>query len=293
MNKKCVICEKKLTLKKPSNFYVDRMSEYSYSSRKIPEYMHWDLYECRSCRVLYSNCPIESEDIFAGYEDAAFDSANEADYASDTYMEYLKRVMPDFPKGKILDIGTGDGSFLVKLKKAGVKELVGIEPSKEPIKCAKISIKDCIINEPYKVKKYEDDDYDLISLFQTVEHIPEPFEIVRDIRRILKPGGVFYLVCHDYMSLVNKLLGYKSPIYDIEHLQIFSKRGIVKLLNKVGFKDVRVFTLKNRYPLSYWVRLFPMNDAMKKRLSNRIRDSRIGDMMIEIDVGNVGVIAIK
>lgn len=67
----------------------------------------------------------------------------------------------------------------------------------------------------------------MVSMFQTVEHIPEPFDSIKEIRRILKDGGYFYVVCHDYCSLINQFLGMKSPIYDIEHLQIFSKKASI------------------------------------------------------------------
>lgn len=42
-----------------------------------------------------------------------------------------------------------------------------------------------------------------------------------------KEGSIAYLVCYDYRSFVNKILGMKSPIYDIEHLQLFSKKASV------------------------------------------------------------------
>ena len=101
------------------------------------------------------------------------------------------------------------------------------------------------------------------------------------------------MVCHDYRSVVNRLLGTRSPIYDIEHLQIFSRRSIEKLLSSNGFQDVRVFTLRNVYPLKYWVRLFPMPMGWKRGLLSWLEASALGQIKIGINVGNVGVIARK
>lgn len=290
---KCIICGKDLRLFKTSNVSLSKISSYAYSSRKVPEYMHWDLYECEECSILYSDCPSNTEEIYEKYENADYDSSDEANDASNTYYKYLKQKMPDFPRNKALDIGTGNGSYLLNLKNGGVKDVVGIEPSREPIKHADSLVKEYIKNIPFQAGIFGNGEFDMVSLFQTVEHIPEPISIFREVRRILVEGGYFYVICHDYCSLVNRFLGMKSPIYDIEHLQILSKKSIVRLMKKSGFKDVKVFTVKNRYPLKYWVRLFPIPLVIKKRIMDYLNKYRIGKLMIGINVGNVGVIARK
>ena len=171
--------------------------------------------------------------------------------------------------------------------------MVGVEPSKEPISQADSSIRESIINSPFQKGMFESREFDMVSLFQTVEHIPNPLSAFREVNRILEPGGVFYVICHDYCSAVNRIMGLKSPIYDIEHLQIFSQRSIARLMKKAGFKDVRVFTIKNRYPIKYWVRLFPAPARIKNRMMKYMDQSRFGRRMFGINVGNVGIIARK
>lgn len=78
-------------------------------------------------------CPVGQDGIFKKYEEALYDNAEEADYAGKTYVEYLKKVLPAFPKGKALDIGTGNGSYLLELKRAGVSKVIGVEPSRIPV----------------------------------------------------------------------------------------------------------------------------------------------------------------
>lgn len=288
--KNCGICGRKLVLYKKSNVRPGSLSSFSYASRKEPEYMHWDLYECKDCHVLYSDCPSDTNEIFAKYEEADYDSSVEADFASITYFNYLNDILPNYPKHKALDIGTGNGSYLGYLKQQGVCETVGVEPSKQPIAHASSLIKDCIINAPFQKDMFKKGEFDMVSLFQTVEHVPNPYDMFMEIRRILAHGGYFYLICHDYKSFVNRILGMKSPIYDIEHLQIFSKKSIIRLMKKSGFKDIRVFTIKNEYPLRYWIRLFPLPEDVKSKMM-RIMLKSIGNVMIGVNVGNVGVIA--
>lgn len=120
--KKCFLCGKELQLFKQENYDRQELGDYAFASRKIPEYMHWALYECRECRVLYSACPIKKNEIYEKYGNASYDSNNEANDASRTYMEYLKRYLPGFPQGRALDIGTGNGSYLKELKAGGGRD---------------------------------------------------------------------------------------------------------------------------------------------------------------------------
>ena len=293
MIKQCEICGCNLSLFKKANVSKEKLTAFAYSSRKIPEYMHWDLFEFKTCHVLYADCPTDAEEIFSKYEEAAYDSSEEADYASMTYVNYLKRKCLGFPKKKAMDIGTGNGSYLKFLMDNGVKDVVGVEPSREPIEHADSKVKDKIINAPFREGMFQDAAFDMISLFQTIEHIPNPKKMLFEIRRVLSEGGVFYLICHDYRSFVNRILAMRSPIYDIEHLQIFSQKGIELLLKETGFQNIKVFTIKNRYPLKYWLRLFPFPERLKHSILQLAEKSGIGKIMVSINVGNIGCICNK
>lgn len=291
--KKCFLCGKELRLFKKENYDRQSLGEYAFASRKIPEYMHWALYECKECRVLYSVCPIGKDEIFEKYGDASYDSNSEANDASHTYIHYLKKYLPGFPRGKALDIGTGNGSYLKELKAGGVETVAGVEPSVAPVKAADSEIAPCIVNEVFSESLFEPASFDMVSMFQTIEHIPDTKKTLKEIYNVIAPGGYVYIVCHDYTSFVNRMMGTRSPIYDIEHLQIFSRKGIRLVLEQAGFENAVVFTLKNRYSVKYWARLFPFGHNFKKRFLDCLEKSKLGNAYIAINVGNVGIIARK
>ena len=169
--------------------------------------------------------------------------------------------------------------------------VAGCEPSEAPVNAADFEIREKIINEPFSPDMFEKNEFDIVSCFQTIEHIPDSVNLLLGIRSILKNDGYAYFVCHDYCSLVNRIMGLKSPIYDIEHLQIYSKKSIRRLFKQMGFRDINLFTIKNNYPLSYWVRLFPgVPTKIKKYVENLKLAKRL---MIGINVGNIGIIAKK
>lgn len=200
--------------------------------------------------------------------------------------------MPNYQANRALDIGTGNGGYLEILMRKGI-DVVGIEPSDAPIRQAAPAIRDKIINDVFKKGMFEAESFDIISLFQTIEHIPDTENTLKEIFSLLSGEGYFYLVCHDYRSLINRILGDKSPIYDIEHLQIFSKKSICRILKKTGYREIKVFTIWNKYPLKYWMRLFPLKKSIKDRMLNFLEHKAIGQICIPVNVGNIGIIAKK
>jgi SAM-dependent methyltransferase len=129
-----------------------------------------------------------------------------------------------------MDIGTGDGAFLTELLDAGAREVVGIEPSLAPIAiepslapiaAASPRVRKFIRQGVFNPEDFEPGRFQLISSFQTLEHVPDPLDLCRSAHRLLRRGSALMVVCHDRRAPLNRLLGRRSPIYDIEHLQLF------------------------------------------------------------------------
>lgn len=299
-NNVCPLCRNTNTIiYSKSNYDINNITDYSFASRKNPEYMHYTLMKCKDCDLLYSVDIVNKEKFYNMYAEASFDSKNEASFASKTYIKYFDKV---YKKLHIksekninlaMDIGTGEGSFLKELLDYGVKNVIGVEPSKEAINQADETVKKYILEGFFNVENFYDKKFDLITCFQAIEHIENPLNLFNDIYKLLNENGALFIVCHSYNSLVNRILGIKSPIYDIEHLQIFSKKSVKKIFELSGFKNIEVFSISNNYPLSYWVKLFPFPGKIKKALLKFLNATLIGNIKIPINVGNIGCIGYK
>jgi SAM-dependent methyltransferase len=271
-----------------------KWDKFAFASRKMPEYMHYRLIACPQCDLLYANPLPTLEALAEAYQEAAFDSAEEASGASLTYARFLpeiKRSLPDTQGA--LDIGTGDGAFLEQLLQAGFTEVAGVEPSLAPIAGAKDAIRPLIRPGLFQATDYAPGQFSLITCFQTLEHLYDPLEMCRESFGLLKPGGAVFFIGHNRRAWSARLLQFKSPIFDIEHLQLFSPRSLRALLEMSGFQNVRVVNVVNRYPLHYYVKLFPLPEAAKKRLLPRLRKSRLGNWLIPMPLGNLAVIGYK
>lgn len=277
-----------------ADFDFARLDTFAFASRKLPEYMHYRLLSCPTCDLLYASPVPRAEDLAGSYSDADFDSAVEARYAAMTYGSYLpeiKRRLPDLQG--TLDIGTGDGAFLEQLLDQGFTGVAGIEPSKAPIAAASSKVKHLIREEIFQGDNFPAESMSLINCFQTLEHLPDPLAMGKSAYAMLKKGGAVFFVCHNRRAASARILGLKSPIFDIEHLQLFSPKSARSLLERCGFTDIAVHPIINRYPLHYWLKLFPLPNQVKTYLLALLQNYPLGRLPIPFPVGNLAIIGYK
>jgi SAM-dependent methyltransferase len=264
------------------------LDEHAFASRKRPEHMRLRLVACPGCDLAYAS-PVPSPEALArAYDAAAFDSAEEARYAARSYAGALQDLLASLPdRGGALDIGTGEGAFLTELLKLGFTEVGGVEPSAAPIEVADPGVAGLIEHGVFRPGIRPAGSLSLVTCFQTIEHVPDPAELVRDAVALLKPGGAFVLVCHNRRAPVNRALGMRSPIVDVEHMQLFSPQSVDELLRRGGLRDVGHRTIRNRYPIRYWTRLLPLPDGPRKLLASGLERSGLGARPLTLGVGNM------
>jgi SAM-dependent methyltransferase len=270
------------------------LGRFAFASRKAPEYMHWQLWECGRCDLLYADPAPDPESLSVQYCAADFASGAEARYASRTYARLLRphlRRLPD--RSGTLDIGTGDGAFLQELLSAGFTDVIGIEPSAAPVAAAAPGVRALIRQEVFRPGVFPADFFRLVTCFQTIEHVSDPLGLCKEACRILKPGGLFLLVGHNRRALSARLLGRRSPIFDVEHLQLFSRLSMRQLLDAAGFSDIAIHSFVNCYPLSYWMRLLPFPAAIKLPLSRLLDLLLLGRLPVPLPAGNLAAAAYK
>jgi hypothetical protein len=100
-------------------------------------------------------------------------------------------------------------------------------------------------------------------------------------------------VTHDFRSLVNWLLGNRSSIVDIEHMQLFSKRSVRYLFESAGYADVTVKNFVNTYLLRYWMRLAPLPRGIESTVSNIMIVLRVVNAKLRVNVGNLIITGFK
>ena len=264
-----------------------QLSASSFASRKIPEFMSHAMVRCRTCDLTYVDRPPSVEELAASYHTADYDSAEEAEDAADAYARAIEPVLAKIAnRCAALEIGTGTAAFLERLSSMGFRDLVGIEPSTAAIAAAPPNRKAWIREGIFEGNDFPPESFDLICCFMTLEHVQDPRALVATAHRLLRPGGAFVEVTHDRRAWLNRLLGRRSPIVDIEHMQLFSAKSATGLLERNGYVDVGGASFWNCYRPSYWLRLVPMKRSVKDALIRRLRGSWADKQRIALNVGN-------
>jgi SAM-dependent methyltransferase len=263
------------------------LDQFSYASRKTPEYMNLNLVQCLKCDLVYADEPPSRDDLAHAYHVADYDSAEEADDAAATYIHAMQPLLDALPRREsALEIGSGTGALLEPLAQQGFTELVGVEPSAAAIAAAPRHRQSWIREGVFEEQDFAPESFDLICCFMTMEHVLDPKIISLAAFRLLRPGGTFITVTHDYRGRLNRLLGRRSPIIDIEHMQLFSDPSIRTLFEISGYRDVRVQRLINRYAFRYWWRLTPAPGPVKRAVAKGAEAVRLGGVKLGLNVGN-------
>ncbi|MGZ5194616.1 MAG: class I SAM-dependent methyltransferase [Ramlibacter sp.] len=291
MRRPCPVCDAgpdKAVLFLEDSIDAARLSEFSFASRKVPEYMSHRLVRCTVCDVVYVDSPPDAQQLANAYHVAAYDSAEEADDAAAAYLRAAQAALRQLPRRRsALEIGTGTGIFLECLRSEGFSELAGVEPSAAAINAAPLHRRAWLREGVFQESDFEAASFDLVCCFMTLEHVREPRAIADAAMRLLRPGGAFVAVTHDYRSPVNRLLGKRSPIIDIEHMQLFSAASVRRLFEGSGYERIAVNAFVNRYRTSYWLRLAPLPAWLKGGLARALTVTGMDEARIGVNVGNV------
>jgi ubiquinone/menaquinone biosynthesis C-methylase UbiE len=148
----------------------------------------------------------------------------------------------DINNKKILDIGCGFGWFEYNVLKKQVKEISGIEISKEDLKAAKeINDKRLTLKVGGALKiPFNDNYFDTVVAWEVIEHIPKKTEgkMFKEISRVLKKNGVFYLST-PYDSLLSK---YLDPAWWLIGHRHYSKKRLKEFGENYGFNVKEIYT---------------------------------------------------
>jgi SAM-dependent methyltransferase len=124
--------------------------------------------------------------------------------------------------------------------------------------------------------------------FHVIDHLRDPGKTVSDMAKVLNPGGLILIVCHDVESWSAKAIKDNSPIFDVEHIYLFSRKTISRLFEQQGIEVLESGSLSNTYPLSYWMRMLPVANKVVKILPGFIKSIPVG-----LNAGNLYIIGRK
>jgi tetratricopeptide (TPR) repeat protein/SAM-dependent methyltransferase len=229
------------------------VAEYDYFYINVKN--NWPLVRCPKCGLIYVN----PQPVFGRLEELYDDGymaarKSDADYCFTRRAEgkphqiCMKKELnwldsqgfKDFEakRGKdktFLDIGCAVGVFLLDLESRGW-DVHGTDISKSAVDycCSKgLKVRQGTLEEV----NYPDESFDFIVMHHVIEHIPSPANTLKEIMRILKPGGRLFIKTPCCESIPSLLAGEKW-FNDPDHIFFFSKATLLGLIKKAGYNII-------------------------------------------------------
>lgn len=284
----CLFCDRSDDIERfPEILYKESFTGYAFSARRERKREHYRIVQCQKCSLVRSSPILDEASINQLYAESEFIFSDEAPYAADTYINLILKLSKKYGVnvGSLLEIGCSTGFLLEKALRAGIGNVTGFEPSRQCKEHAVAEVKEHIINDVFSMETLGDQQFDMACTFQVIDHLKNPGGVVADMGKAVRPGGLILIVCHDVESWSAKLLKGSSPIFDVEHVYLFSRETIARLFRDQGIEVLETGSLANTYPLSYWMRMLPVMNKLVKVFPGFIRNIPVG-----LNAGNLYII---
>lgn len=232
----CALCgQSSFELRFPGNIGEDvgsRFSQYAYYD---------DIYRCRVCGLVVQHRRHDQATISRllkaeKYLDEAIGELNLRE--KHVQFETLLKVIEAFGSidGKrVLDVGANTGLFLSMIRERAAS-VRGVEPSSEAAANARrefgLDVQDCLIAEA----DLPDDAFDVITMFDVVEHLTDPAGDLAFLACKLAPGGRIFMSTHDIGTLLAKLTGPGYPMLMYQHFFHFTPHTLGLMAEKTGLR---------------------------------------------------------
>lgn len=197
------------------------------------------LVRCNRCGLQYLNPRVRQDLIVKAYAsgtDEMFVSQVEArERTFDRCIREIEKFAPQ--KGRLYDIGTGSGAFPGVASRRGWVA-AGCEPNRWLAAWATKRYGIPIAAGTLFDQQLKSSTFDVVTLWDVLEHTPDPKSVLRECHRITKPGGLLVLNYPDIGSWIAKWMGRRWVFLLSVHLYYFTAATATRMLLETGFQPI-------------------------------------------------------
>ena len=222
----------------------------------------YTLVRCTACGAIYVSPMPTPEELTAHYQKAEY-FAGENDQGYFNYADMKQALLPHFrrriqtiearvpQRGRLLDFGCAAGYFLEEAQPHGWN-ISGVELSRDMARSA-----EHLLHVPIytSLETVPAGNFDAITLWEVIEHLPDPIGTLRQLRDRLRPGSVLMLSTPNTghwqaQRAKEQWASYRPP----SHLQYFTRETLADTLRRAGFESIEVNGAAPLPPLAAWLR---------------------------------------
>jgi 2-polyprenyl-3-methyl-5-hydroxy-6-metoxy-1,4-benzoquinol methylase len=211
----------------------------------------FEIWECKNCTLRFTQSVPGKEEIGKYYQSENYISHSDTTkgFINSLYHRVRKRTLIQKRKliikatgkssGQILDLGCGTGAFLATMQHAHWK-CSGIEPDENARKKAH-ELYGLQVKPAGEFYNFSPETFDAITLWHVLEHVHDLHLYIRQLKKLLAPGGKLFIAVPNYTSADEKMYNEHWAAYDVpRHLYHFSPKAMKQLMDKHGLKIEKI-----------------------------------------------------
>ena len=154
-------------------------------------------------------------------------------------LRYIAEFVNALPAGRVLDIGCGLGELLQQVDVR--HEAYGLDTSPRSVEICREKTRAEVLLGVLEGAFVEEGWFDAAVAHHVIEHVDEPVPFVREVFRLLKPGGYFICGTPDFSSAAARRFGDRFRLlHDPTHVSLFTEDSLVRLFRDTGFVVERI-----------------------------------------------------
>lgn len=216
------------------------------------------------------------------------DYSAEEPFLLQSFRAKVERLRRSPGPGRVLDVGCATGGFLKLLGPEWRR--CGIELSRELLDSQPATPGVSVWNGDFLSYPPENGPFDVLTMWDALDHIPDPAAALRKAHALLRPGGTLAMNLGDRRSLFARVMGRRWHLYiPPTHLTYFTRESLTALLERAGFRVVQCEYEGKWVPLSLcFFRLsYILTHPFFRWLSDRFSEWRIGQLKAYVNLRDV------
>ncbi|HIH14719.1 MAG: type 12 methyltransferase [archaeon GW2011_AR17] len=234
----------------------------SLETKKYVVFKEYTLMKCSSCGLLFTDQNsiqvknMYSKDYFDGVHGNFFvdckkgyESRIKGSGKLQNFQHILQKIKEIKPQGKFMDIGCATGVFLDMAQKEGY-DVTGVDVSAFACQYTSENFGIKTLQGKLEDLHVEDKSFDIITMWDVIEHVPDPHAFLKEVNRVLKDDGIiFVLTINDsslmgwlaegiYVSSFKTIPTFTRMIHPIHHNYHFKEKHVQKYLDTNGFSFI-------------------------------------------------------
>jgi len=191
------------------------------------------------------------------------------------------------PGGKLLEIGCAAG-FLLRAARDRGFDALGVEMSEWASGVARDQYGLDVRTGKLEDIGLADDTFDVVVLADVIEHLTDPRRTLREIGRVLKPGGRLLLLTPDAGSVVARIAGARWWGLLDDHYFYFSRDNLKRFLEGEGFEVVTITAHGRKFPLAHWLsKVDQYSPSVHRAIAGVVGALGIGELQVPVNLGDM------